>query len=337
MFLELRQIWEPLDAETSSKVKYAKYHALRIAKAIKAGEDPNLSNPSPEPAPPQEQALDAQDPDVQMLGGTPAQSAAYQPSVEEAPDEQDRLERHLAQRSSVDQSLHPSRAPSMPRHLGQQQNMPVGTPQATDNVENFYHQAPAPDVSPLQSPDRGRKGSIGDGYFPRTPNAGHLTDQASATNGHPNGLELASPPSLPDISSPPPSIPFEPSAPPIPPSESLPSFPPNDVGYIGFSGPSAPAESYMRQQPSIPPVKAARYQQPSAPSAMPQPPPVQTPQAGPPSFTQHQPTAASFVVDEEAIAKAQKHARWAISALNFEDINTAVKELKGALESLGAR
>jgi vacuolar protein sorting-associated protein VTA1 len=34
---------------------------------------------------------------------------------------------------------------------------------------------------------------------------------------------------------------------------------------------------------------------------------------------------------------SQKHARWAISALNFEDVNTAVKELKFALEALGAR
>lgn len=44
----------------------------------------------------------------------------------------------------------------------------------------------------------------------------------------------------------------------------------------------------------------------------------------------------NYVADEEAIMKAQKHARWAISALNFEDVKTAVKELRGALESLGA-
>jgi vacuolar protein sorting-associated protein VTA1 len=37
-----------------------------------------------------------------------------------------------------------------------------------------------------------------------------------------------------------------------------------------------------------------------------------------------------------AIAKAQKHARWAISALNFEDADTAVKELRAALKTLGA-
>ena len=45
----------------------------------------------------------------------------------------------------------------------------------------------------------------------------------------------------------------------------------------------------------------------------------------------------NYLADEEAVLKAQKHARWAISALNFEDVNTAVKELRGALESLGAR
>lgn len=46
---------------------------------------------------------------------------------------------------------------------------------------------------------------------------------------------------------------------------------------------------------------------------------------------------ATYLADEDSILKAQKHARWAISALNFEDVNTAVKELQGALESLGAR
>jgi vacuolar protein sorting-associated protein VTA1 len=39
---------------------------------------------------------------------------------------------------------------------------------------------------------------------------------------------------------------------------------------------------------------------------------------------------------EEAIAAAQKHARWAISALNFEDVKTAVHEMHVALKALGA-
>jgi vacuolar protein sorting-associated protein VTA1 len=41
-------------------------------------------------------------------------------------------------------------------------------------------------------------------------------------------------------------------------------------------------------------------------------------------------------VDEESIMQAQKRARWAISALNFEDVPTAVRELKSALAYLGA-
>jgi len=46
---------------------------------------------------------------------------------------------------------------------------------------------------------------------------------------------------------------------------------------------------------------------------------------------------SQLITDDLAIAKAQKHARWAISALNFEDAETAVKELKAALETLGAK
>jgi vacuolar protein sorting-associated protein VTA1 len=40
--------------------------------------------------------------------------------------------------------------------------------------------------------------------------------------------------------------------------------------------------------------------------------------------------------DEKSIAEAMKHAKWAISALNFDDAATAVKELRIALRALGA-
>jgi len=41
-------------------------------------------------------------------------------------------------------------------------------------------------------------------------------------------------------------------------------------------------------------------------------------------------------VEDLQIDDAQKHARWAISALNYEDISTAVKELHLALQCLGS-
>ncbi len=56
-----------------------------------------------------------------------------------------------------------------------------------------------------------------------------------------------------------------------------------------------------------------------------------------PAMSQPTSSKVNYVADEEAVLNAQKHARWAISALNFEDVNTAVKELRGALEALGAR
>jgi vacuolar protein sorting-associated protein VTA1 len=41
-------------------------------------------------------------------------------------------------------------------------------------------------------------------------------------------------------------------------------------------------------------------------------------------------------VDDHNISLAQKHARWAVSALTFDDVDTAIKELKNALRFLGS-
>ncbi|KAL8885488.1 MAG: hypothetical protein Q9215_006659 [Flavoplaca cf. flavocitrina] len=330
VFLELRQIWEPLDNETSSKTKYAKYHALRIAKAIKVGEDPNMSNPAPDPSPAQE----AQDPDVQMLDENSRQAPPFQPTVEDIPDEHDRLERSLAQRSSIDQSLHPSRAPSIPRpaESGQQSAPPVPTPPER-TVENYYQQSSIPDVSPLQSPDRARNGSLGGGYFPKTPESYNPPETSQAANGQMRVHKSSSGPDLPDASSLPPPMPFGTPGPPISPSEeSAPSLSPPSFNYHQPSPPSAPAVPYSSQLSGVTPFHAPGYPQPPAPSIQPQPTPAplrQTAAPPPPPHISQQPiNAPSVAVDEEAILKAQKHARWAISALNFEDVNTAVKELR---------
>lgn len=86
-------------------------------------------------------------------------------------------------------------------------------------------------------------------------------------------------------------------------------------------------------RPVIPPPSAA-----AAPPIVPQmvrqnpPAPVVAPVVAPAAA----PPASGYITDDLAIAKAQKHARWAISALNFEDVPTAVKELRNALETLGA-
>lgn len=116
-FLEMCQIWASLEPEVTAKIKFAKYHALRIAKAIKAGEDPNLSNPVPEPpAELRTSPLSATDPEVQMLDPPPnatrIQGPLRQPSVVEIPDESEHFPEKLAQRSAPEYPSHPSRLPS---------------------------------------------------------------------------------------------------------------------------------------------------------------------------------------------------------------------------------
>ena len=329
-FLDLCQIWGPLDAETASKIKFAKYHALRIAKAIKANVDPNLSNPEPEQPSP-----DSNDSNIQTVNGLSgsslSQDASRQPSVEEIPDEHDQLEGHMAGRSTYDESLHPSRVPSVVPQPTQFYQPPPQQP-----AEDYYHTAAPPPVSPLDSSTIDRTSSEDGGYFPRVPDTSERAPQLSLPDAPPQGP--SSPPVvLPESSSasqppdflhsfPPPSV----NEPNVPLSSSDP-MPPYDPAKPRASAPSVP------QQPPIAPRQASTttIQPLPAPgvAARQDPPPRQmepTPSAPPISGQ------ANYLTDEEAILKAQKHARWAISALNFEDATTAVKELKGALEALGA-
>lgn len=330
VFLDLRQIWGPLDAETVSKSKFAKFHALRIIKALKAGEDPNQSNPAPEPTPKHEdQILSPMDPDVQMLDRPPNlknnQQRPGQPFVEEIPDEDDRMQHRMARSSALDESLHPSRASSNQRPPNGDtvwHSPEVPSPQGPG--EDYYHVARAGDVSPIASPMTGLAASEGGGYFPSVPGQ--------------DTRALAS--SLPQI---PPQVPqadsfLTQSQPatdfpqPYPANNSLHSFPPPPMDPASTLNQMPTPGQYQSQQapapldrPNVPKQPIPRHHQPSSAGGPARPPP---PQPANDSF--------NYTTDEEAILKAQKHARWAISALNFEDVNTAIKELKGALESLGA-
>lgn len=343
-FLDLCQIWGPLDAETASKIKFAKYHALRIAKALKANVDPNLSNPTPEPEQP---PLDPNDPDVQAIDrlgdSTQHQNESRQPTVVEIPDDHDRLQGHMAGRSTYDESLHPSRARSVPPQPAQGYQEPPQRP-----AEDYYHTAAPPEVSPLDPSTADRTMSDGGGYFPRVPDIDGRAPPSSLPDAPPE--DPSSPPVvLPDSSLRPPTS----SAAGFPPSHtpnSLHSFPPPNMDTANISPPSsAPVPSYG----PAPPMASAPFlpqQPPSAPRQAP-PTPIQpfsapsapVKQAFPPRQMAPPPAAphpvggqAPYLTDEEAILKAQKHARWAISALNFEDTNTAVKELREALAALGA-
>lgn len=289
-FLELLSIWEPLSADVSAKIRYAKWNAVRIVKAIKEGRDPNESNPKPEPTPEEDlQPLDPNDPEVKRLGG----GASLQPSVEEVPDEQDRVNSHVAAQSHHDQSIHPSAQPSP----GPAKFEPFPR-------TGFQYTAATTDdeVSPIETTPHNRDGSIGGGYFPEVPSGTHSPTLPSAPTG--DDLGSVSPP----VELPSPS-----------------HIPPTHGSQDAFD--NIPPQDYYRA--AIPP--------PAPPATQPLPPPSAYQPAPPKPAAKPIPTGKpAYNTDDVAIAKAQKHARWAISALNFEDTDTAVKELRAALETLGA-
>jgi vacuolar protein sorting-associated protein VTA1 len=289
-FLDLLSIWGQPDQEITAKSKFAKFHALRIAKAYKAGEDPNATNPVvEEPQQPayQEDGVDAELKELERQESS--RNGSYQaPTVEHAPDDATAPHPLLAQQTPNNNAPPPS------------------APYQSDNQ-----------VSPIEPPTdaAGRQNSIGGGYFPT--------------------LSSAPPePTIPDVG-PPAQLPQQPTSPqdfytsavPPPAAPSISSFSATTPGDT-FTPPSTQASTQLPpfqpvQSPAVP-----QWQKSALPSA---PPPAVAPVP-----YQLPPATSGFKTDDEATMAASKHARWAISALNFEDVNTAVKELRLALQSLGA-
>lgn len=275
------QIWGPLDDETHKKIKYAKWNAARILKAIREGKDPNESNPKQEPELEALPALDPNDPEVQGLSSPPAKAA----SVEDDPDTE-----------FYKQGAAPT-APAEPF-----------APQAPSEPE------PEPEPEPAQS----------------------------------SVLDLPSVPSGNDANPPPPQTQgyFDPPG----------QFPPSSLSQAGTNdtaraanAPTAPSPyAGSSTDPAFGPANTASpWQPPQIPKSTP-PPPAPQQFKPPPSIPQQAKapvvpistnswTPNSGSADDMDLPKAQKHAKWAISALNFEDVPTAVKELRNALAALGAQ
>ncbi|OAL27651.1 hypothetical protein AYO20_09724 [Fonsecaea nubica] len=396
-FLDLLQIWGPVEPEIAAKIKFAKYHALRIAKALKAGEDPNLSNPKPqtpsEEAPP---ALDPDDAEVKAIEGGRDGTRPRQPSVVEIPDEADKIQRSLAQRSLLDESLHPSRDTSMPPpatkqpsitdvlneadriqselarqssidqslHPSRAPSAPLGSdvsPLPEQDPAAFYtNQTDTADISPLEPPSE-RKPSIGGNYFPVVPSepAEPALPSPPTTVGD-AALDLpAAPSGLGKVNTDIPPAPSEPSltsarselgaALNLPTRHQSPPLPPHRHGTPLLPAPIDSSHQIPPNfQPQVPPpqlpvnppqIRQARGPVPPIPHQQQTPASIAAPSPIHPTriaaVSSPQPQPVSVEVDEEAILKAQKHARWAISALNFEDVPTAIQELRGALASLG--
>jgi vacuolar protein sorting-associated protein VTA1 len=290
LFLELCQIWGALDPEIVGRVKFGKYHAVRILKAIKNGEDPNSTNPVPE-----EKELESiASREVQTFDGSVAEqpSRPRQSPIEEIPEESDHLKgRELAQQLSLDESLHRSRTSSLQ------------WPPATPNSDVPSVLGDAPD-SPVRTKD--------------------------IDNPQPGDLELSSTSGTIGCSSSAPNLPGIPGASTFGGADALrysntlhPSPLPAASSSVGVP---APASLHSLSGASLNPPHPATL--PSGP-----PPVVRAPVAHVAAAPSSQPSRS---VDDESIALAQKHAHWALSALTFDDVDTAIKEFKNSLGHLGA-
>ena len=279
-FMDLLTIWGQLDQEFQAKIKFAKFHALRIAKALKAGEDPNASNPVVEEPAAAEPTTTEDDLEAELKNLENDAGVYRAPTVEEAPDSR------VASRPQSTFQTSPLAQPTLP-------TIPTDAP-TTHAAEH--------DVSPIEQTAASRTGSVGGGYFPSVP-------------GEPSGA---------------PTFPTSDPADFYNTAEAPPTAPTIDIiGSVPEVRPERPTPSQAGPPPpttlptfSPPPVAAVIPPAPVAARAAPVPAPP--------------PPTGGYNLDDEAIMAAQKHAKWAISALNFEDVDTAVKELRIALHSLGA-
>lgn len=278
-FFDLTREWGTPEPEVLQKIKFAKWNAARILKAIREGKDPNESNP---PAPetdletPMSLGLDPNDLDVQQISGS------QKASVVDAPD--------------------------------------AGEPPSVPTFEDEPPSVSDPGYFPPQPPSRG-DAKAPEPFVPSPMSQSPTPDVGGQFV--PPDLPVVSP--APEVSQPATQIPPQPS-PHIPtklPHHIAPSPQP-------FSDPSAPPS--WSTTPSAPHATDA-FPPPVVPHAsatvQPLSPPAPAPFAAAPV-----PVSS---VNSKSINQAQKHAKWAISALNFEDVPTAVMELRQALAQLGAQ
>ncbi|KKF93318.1 Vacuolar protein sorting-associated protein vts1 [Ceratocystis platani] len=265
-FFSLAKIWGAIDEETRQKIMFCKWNGARILKAIRAGEDPNASNP----------VLD--EPESQYNDEALASSTAPEANANANAD----LDAGLEAGFALVPTAHDA-SPTAPR------------PVTVEDVADPEIELPSqPQLNP-ETPS----------FLPSVP------QEVTSRN-----VDPPSPMSVTDETS---------------------GWPPAAVSAsVSPTGPSVDpytAPAYNSAPPSVPPAAPILRAPPATAS-----PPIASPTSAPPADTWKPPapTSHSFSTDEADAAKAQKHAKWAISALNFEDVPTAVKELRNALAALGA-
>lgn len=322
-FLEVCKNFGELDPGLEEKLKYAKYKVATITKAIREGR-------KPEPGPP---------------GGSEASPATTNNSdasasqVTEAPAGDNKP---LYPDIEPDAAPTDSTAPVAPNGTASAPFYPQRGQEETSHSQSPIYpqsgnlQPDVPPTAPLGEPPLSRNESGSEdftalaykgGKYPPNPPEYPSQDAPSPLNSFVSSPQYGSNPSLGIPSAPPPAAPTAPLTPKLPPTiPSSTATPPESSrdpysqekpGGAGLGG----LGSISTNSPPLYPTPAAHVTPTPAPVAP--PPPVQKRQVDP-----------NYQPNPSQVFKAQQKAKNAVSALDFQDMKTAVAELEQALTLL---
>lgn len=280
--------------QIADKIKYSKWKASDIAKAIREGR-----KPTPGPA-----------------GGLNEDDQALE-SAEVTGEEAKELSKELAALGTDDERSKAIVGQGAPAENTRSAAQTAASPQQEDLSYPFPQvPASAPSSAPLPSP-----GPIPEQYE---------TSSADLAAGADNvATEVGDVPSLTTTPKPPANLPT-PSAPETHQTAEL--APPavtssSAAGFASAVFPSAPGFSAAPPMPPPPTVPSVSSPAPTQSRLVPTP-------SAPPSVPATS-GSQSEMLDPMIVTTIQKHAKWAISALNYDDYDTARKELRAALAMLG--
>ncbi|KAF9096781.1 hypothetical protein BGX23_010469 [Mortierella sp. AD031] len=289
-FLELLKVFGDIDSEVEEKIKYAKWRAADIVKAIRDGRQP-----APPPGANTNNKPKDQELDLSVLDTTAA-STTFSPPA--------------AATSSFPPQQPTQGGPAFPT-ISNFPSPPLGhSSTIQDNSNNNYNNINGGFNGGINnnnnnwSQQPGASPDVNQGQLPYNSNpAGsplvqhHHQQQPPQQPLHPSNYNIQQQPTLP-VSPTPPTSQYAPYQSPVIPTPA-PAPQPSPYTQSGYNSPSAP---YQQQQHQ--PVAQSPY------------------------------TPVPMVLDPAVNAQIQKHCKWTVSALTYDDIPTAIDNLEKALALL---
>ncbi|KAH7046227.1 Vta1 like-domain-containing protein [Linnemannia elongata] len=311
-FLELLKVFGDIDSEVEEKIKYAKWRAADIVKAIRDGRQPapppgaNTNNNN-------DNQLNQDFMDTSSLSGFDTAAAGATSTNALSPP---------SAAATFSSPMQPPQQPAGGPAFPTISNFP--SPPLGHTASNFNNN----DNTNSYNNNTGFNGSIGGGGISNNNNwnqsgvSPNLNQGQISYNNNPAG-------------SPPVHHQQQPQQP------QQPQFPPSNYNNIQPTlpvSPTPPASQYPPYQPPAPAPAPAPVSNPYTPQ--PQQPigggynSPSAPYQQPTAHSPYVPAAPAMVLDPAVSTQIQKHCKWTVSALTYDDIPTAIDNLEKALALL---